>query len=233
VWRSETGEPGAWTMISPKGWNTEGNTDSTVMLVYDGYLYVGTESARSKKKIGPQLWRTDGNLAAPYDQWEQVNANGFGNPSNHNICGLSELNGQIYAGTWNETEGLEVWRTTPSETVPFPDWEQVNRNGFGNKDYSHTSSMVELDGVLFLSGFNWEGWLSAEEMAEIFRPGTSAKSVLAKTTDGLTWDIITRKGFMEMPMAGIMWLEIFQGKVFVGGHARNGPLQLWVYEPVE
>ncbi len=233
VWRSESGDPGTWSMVSPKGWNTDGNTDSTVMLVHDGYLYVGTESARSKLETGTQLWRTDGELWAPYDQWQQVNTNGFGNPANHNICGLSELNGQIYAGTWNETQGLEIWRATPSQTVPFPDWEQVDENGFGNKDYTSTSSMVELNGTLFLSGFKWEGWLSASEMAEILESGTAAKNVFAMTTDGLTWDIITRKGFMELPMAGVMWLETFQGRVFVGGHARNGPLELWVYEPVE
>jgi len=233
VWRSETGEPGSWDMVIPKGWNTEGNTDTTVMLVHDGYLYMGTESARSKKEVGPQLWRTDGELAPPYDQWQLVGANGFGNPSNHNICGLGELNGQIYAGTWNETEGIEVWRATPTETVPFPDWEKVNRNGFGNPNYSHTSAMTSLDGELFISGFKWEGWLTDAEVAETIVPGTPADNVFAKTSDGLTWDIITRKGFMERPMAGAMWIEAFQGKVYVGGHARNGPMQLWVYESVK
>lgn len=233
VFRSETGEPGSWEMVIPKGWNTEGNTDSTVMLIHDGYLYIGTESARSKKVRGPQLWRTDGNLAPPYDQWQQVNTDGFGNPSNHNICGLGELDGKIYAGTWNETEGLEVWRATPTESVPFADWEKVNRNGFGNADYSHTSSMVELDGELFISGFKWEGWLTDAEVAESVVPGTAADSVVAKTSDGLTWDIITKTGFMEQPMAGVMWMETYHGKVFLGGHARNGPMQLWVYEPVK
>ena len=33
-------------------------------------------------------------------------------------------------------------------------------------------------------------------------------------------------------MAGVMWIEAFKGKVFVGGHARNGPMQIWVYERV-
>lgn len=233
VFRSETGEPGSWEMVIPKGWNTEGNTDSTVMLVHDGYLYIGTESARSKKEVGPQLWRTDGDLAPPYDQWQQVNINGFGNPSNHNICGLGELDGKIYAGTWNETEGLEVWRATPTDSVPFPDWEKVNRNGFGNANYSHTSSMVGLDGELFISGFKWEGWLTDAEVAETVVPGTAADSVVAKTSDGFTWDVITRIGFMEQPMAGVMWMEAYQGRVFLGGHARNGPIQLWVYEPVK
>jgi hypothetical protein len=232
VWRSETGEPGSWQMVIPKGWNTEGNTDSTVMLVHDGYLYIGTESARSKKEVGPQLWRTDGELVPPYDQWQQVNTNGFGNPSNHNICGLGELNGRIYAGTWNETEGIEVWRATPTESVPFRDWEKVNRNGFGNPNYSHTSAMASLDGKLFISGFKWEGWLTDAEVADTVVPGTAADSVFAKTSDGLTWDIITRKGFMEKPMAGVMWIEAFEGKIYVGGHARNGSMQLWVYEAV-
>jgi hypothetical protein len=233
VWRSETGEPGSWTMVIPKSWNTVNNTDSTVMLVHDDYLYIGTESARAKYETGAHLWRTDGRLSPPYDQWELVNIDGFGNPRNHNICGLGTLNGQIYAGTWNETQGIEVWRATPSETLPFADWEQVNRNGFGNPDYSLTTSMVELDGALFLSGFKWEGGLEAINAVVEYPPGTPAPSVFARTTDGLTWEVITRKGFMERPMAGVMWLEAFQGKVFVGGQAQGIPLQLWVYEPVE
>jgi hypothetical protein len=232
VWRSPSGDAGAWEMVIPKSWATEGNTDSTVMLVHDGYLYIGTESARSKRQVGPQLWRTDGNLSPPYDQWQQVNTNGFGNPSNHNICGLGELNGQIYAGTWNENEGLEIWRATPSATVPFVDWDQVNRNGFGNPHYSHTTAMARLGDELFISGFKWEGWLTDEEVAENIVSGTPADSVFAKTGDGLTWEIITRKGFMEQPMAGVMWIEAFKGKIFVGGHARNGPMQLWVYERI-
>ncbi len=154
LWRSETGEPGSWEMVIPKAWATEGNTDTTVMLVLDDYLYVGTEQARSKLERGAQLWRTDGELSSPYDQWQQVNIDGFGNPANHNICGLSELNGQIYAGTWNETQGIEVWRATPSETLPYSDWEQANSNGFGNADYTHTSSMVGFDGAIYLSGSN-------------------------------------------------------------------------------
>jgi hypothetical protein len=117
--------------------------------------------------------------------------------------------------------------------VPFADWEKVNRNGFGNADYSHTSSMIELDGELFISGFKWEGWLTDAEVAESVVPGTAADSVVAKTRDGLTWDIITKIGFMEQPMAGVMWMEAYHGKVFLGGHARNGPMQLWVYEPVK
>ena len=232
VWRSETGEPGSWKMVIPKGWNSDGNTDSTVMLVHDNYLYIGTESARSKLISGAQLWRTDGQLAPPYDQWEKVNIDGFGNPANHNICGLGELNGQIYAGTWNETQGLEVWRATPSESVPFGDWEQVNRNGFGNSDYTLTSSMAGLDGTLFLSGFKWQGGLADIYTLPEFEPGTPADSVFAKSSDGMTWDIITRKGFMERPMVGVMWLEAYNGKIFVGGHGQGVPMQLWVYEPV-
>lgn len=233
LWRSDTGEPGSWEMVIPKGWDTEGNTDTTVMLVHDDYLYVGTESARSKLVRGAQLWRTDGELASPYDQWQQVNIDGFGNPANHNICGLSELNGQIYAGTWNETQGIEVWRATPSQSTPFMDWEQANTTGFGNPDFSHTSSMVALNDAIYLSGFKWEGEDANLEFAEKSGPGAPARAVFARTTDGLSWDLITREGFMEVPVVGVMYLEAFQGKIYLGAHGQTVPLQLWVYERIE
>ena len=62
--------------------------------------------------------------------------------------------------------------------------------------------MVDLNGALFLSVFKWEGWLSASETAEIPQPGTAAKNVFARKNDSLTLGIITRKGFMELPMGG-------------------------------
>jgi len=233
LWRSDTGDPGSWEMVIPKGWGTEGNTDTTVMLVHDDYLYVGTEQARSKLERGAQLWRTDGALSSPYDQWQQVNIDGFGNPANHNICGLAELNGQIYAGTWNETQGIEVWRATPSETMPFTDWEQANTTGFGNPDFSHTSSMVGLDDAIYLGGFKWEGVEANQQFVESAGAGSPARAVFAKTSDGLNWDLITDEKFLEVPVVGIMYLDAFRGKVFLGIHGQTVPLQLWAYEPVE
>jgi len=218
VWRSATGGPGMWTQVNQDSWGFPSGTDATMMLMHDGYLYVGTEAARWPY-AGCQLWRTDGNLFPPYNQWQKVNANGFGDRANHNICGLAVFNGKMYAGTWNVSQGLEVWRATPTETVPFSDWEQVAPNGFGDPTMALTCDIDVLGDTLFVGAGRSYG---------------PDGGVLMKTTDGTTWEQVYVPGFVNPPSAGICWLETFRGKLFVGGWSGVGtpPLQLWVYEPV-
>jgi hypothetical protein len=212
VWRSVSGDAGSWTQVNRDGWGFSGNTDATMMLAYEGYLYVGTEGLT-------QLWRTDGNLSPPYDQWKQVNQTRFGNPANHNICGLGVLNGKIYAGTWNSTQGLEVWRAPIAASVPFAGWEKVNANGFGDPTLGFALDITVLGNTLYLGtahGWNPDG-------------GT-----LMKTTDGTNWEQIYISGFLEPPSAGACWLEVFRGRLFIGGWSGMSgtkPSELWVDEP--
>jgi len=234
VWRSASGNPGTFTQVNQDGWGFSSNSDATRMLVHDGYLYAGTESAREAMapKIGCQLWRTDGNLSPPYDQWEQVNRGGFGDPANHNICGFGVFKNKIYAGTWNNTQGLEVWRATPSEKLPFPDWEQVNENGFGNPENIWTIDILVLDDTLYLTAggkFTLEGG-----MATFWLPGAriayAHAGTLVKTTDGTTWERIEAPGFLEPSAIGATGPEAFRGRIFVGEFHVDEPLRLWLYE---
>lgn len=234
VWRSDSGDPGTWAMVCPKGWNATFNTDTTMMVVHDGYLYAGTESARDTEYVeGMQLWRTDGNLAPPYNQWEQVNDNGFGNPRNHNICGFAVLDGRIYAGTWNQTQGIEVWRAAPEKETPFTNWERVVQGGNGDQDNIYTTCMVTLDDTLFLSTIG----TFESEPALYFLPNVKTKSAhggrLLKTTDGTRWDDVDAESFADSPYIGIQWLATFKGKLYIGMQSFELPAQLWVYEPVE
>lgn len=58
--------------------------------------------------------------STPLD-WQQSNANGFGNPANNTIGALAVFNGWLYAGTWNE-DGAQLWRTSNGQT-----WSQVTQ----------------------------------------------------------------------------------------------------------
>jgi hypothetical protein len=230
LWRSATGDPGSWQQVNQDGWGYASNSDSTMMLEHDGMLYVGTESVRGFNLVGCQLWRTDGDLFAPFDQWQQVNRNGFGDPRNHNIYGLGILHGKIYAATWNWTQGLEVWRATPAANVPFVDWEKVSRNGFGNPNTITSTRMIVLDDTIFISTlgrFVLNGsWFSPKS-----RLKSVDGSVFVKSTDGTTWTHVTAPGFMEFPMLGIMWMGVHQGKIYLAGQAVHRAGQLWEYTP--
>ncbi len=233
LFRSQTGDPGTWTMVIPKAWNSKVNTDSTMMIAHDDYLYVGTESARDTQWTeGCQLFRTDGNLAPPYDQWEQVNANGFGNGHNHNICGLATLDGKLYAGTWNLTQGLEVWRATPAKNAPFADWEKVVDGGFGHKGNVYTCCMVELNGTLFLGAIGDFQTTPALYYLRNAKLNRAHGGLLLKSDDGKNWERIGGDDFLQFPMIGVQWLATFKDKLYIAGQSIDSTMQLWVYEPI-
>jgi flagellin len=230
IWRSPSGDPRSWTQVNQDGFGQPANSDATMMVVHGGYLYVGTESARALNRIGCQLVRTEGALAPPYDTWQQVNTDGFGDPRNHNICGLGVLNGRIYAGTWNWTRGLEVWRATLGDAVPFADWEKVASGGFGDRRNIMTATLLVADGALYvgtIGTFNLRG----DFFSPTVKVNSAAGGVLMRTTDGRSWHRIDAPGFMTFPQIGIEWLEAFRGKIYIGSQALDHPGQLWIYDP--
>jgi hypothetical protein len=151
--------------------------------------------------------RTDGS------RWEQVNVDGFGDSSNHNIIAMEFFNGDLYAGTWNASEGTQVWRATPAGSVPFSNWEWVNEEGFGDAGFSNF--MVTNGGNLYVVGQN----------------GSTSRGFVFKTADGTTWEEVSGPGWSPVgSRAGAYWATVFQGKVYVGFHQGNGPGSLWVID---
>jgi hypothetical protein len=225
IWRTPNGDPGTWTQVAPKGFGQPlVNSDAAISHVHGGYLYFGVESAGAIIRppvVGTQLWRTDG------EDWEQVNVNGFGNDFNHNILGLVTFKDYLYAGTWNFTQGLEVWRAKVHHhgkhgkhgkpgKVPFPNWEKVNENGFGDPARNQaTNFMLTHGGKLYLVGYG---------------DGGEGRGIFTRTRNGTRWEEITGPGFNQAPVDGFQWAGVYQGKVYVGAHAGNGPAQLWSYK---
>ncbi len=59
---------------------------------------------------------TLGGYLAAYDgsKWFRASEDGFGNSNNELVTSLETLNGRIYAGTVNTTEGCEIWSVDPN-----------------------------------------------------------------------------------------------------------------------
>lgn len=229
IWRSATGNPGDWAQVNPDGWGRPHLSDSTCLLVHDGYLYIGTESDRNPS-VGTVLFRTDGNLEPPYDTWQTLCQPAFGGKGNVNICGLAVLDGKIYAGTWNHETGLDVWRATITDTAPFTDWELAAEPGFGRKTLIDTTTMTVFNDAIFLGAighFTYKGFLLGGNV----KITSSAGGALMRSTDGRTWQEIDAPGFIEHPIIGVQWVTPHQGKLYVGAQALDCPQQLWVYEP--
>ncbi|MGD9101423.1 MAG: hypothetical protein PVF45_13160, partial [Anaerolineae bacterium] len=110
VWRSQSGASGDWTQVNQNGFGRNMVNDATnagvrALTVWNGRLYAGTYNWAS----GGEVWRT-ANGAAQED-WEQVNTDGFGQGQNRIASALWSFGDHLYAGTFNDTFGTEIWRT--------------------------------------------------------------------------------------------------------------------------
>jgi hypothetical protein len=147
--------------------------------------------------------RTDANRS------EQVNIDGFGDFLNHNIIAMEFFKGNLYAGTWNESEGIQIWRATPGPSIPFPSWEKVSEDGFGAGAANGFSNFMVTSGVnLYVVG----------------QGGAGSPGFVFKRADGATWEEVNGPGWSPVgSAAGAYWATVFQEKVYVRLPPRRPP----------
>ncbi len=224
MWRSaDGGDPGTFVKSFDKGLGIEGATDASSLLVWNGHLYLGTESAQPPYP-GCDVWRTAGPGESGKEAWTRVGEAGFGDNKSFNAFRMIEFQGRLYVGTWGfgassftthlGPKGTTIWRTSGEGEGPFTDWEQVNEDGFGNVGYDSTLAMEVVGDSLYVGGFGNHGFLFATE-------------------DGTTWHEITGDGFLETSEFGIHALGELNGDLYIGVQNWTKPAELWVLRRVE
>ena len=134
--------------------------------------------------------------------WRQSNASGFGNSNNGAISTLDAFGSYLYAGTWNDNDGAQVWRTADGRTwSPFtPSWpagdvEVSDAQPFGSHLYAGVGN--EANG------------------GEIWR------------TDGATWEPVATGGLGEKNNYNFAALAVFAGKLYAAtGNFVTG-VEMW------
>ena len=122
LWRSNNGTD--WVQVNLDGFGDSFNW-SVALESFSGYLYAGTYNYATSDNPGCELWRC---ILCNGTDWERVTSvKGFGDTENRSIRSFEVFDGFLYAVTYNATSGMEVWRTQDGT-----DWEQVNRDGFGD-----------------------------------------------------------------------------------------------------
>jgi hypothetical protein len=105
LWRTADGM--YWEQVIDNGFGDLNNIKIEALLVYGDAFYAATKNIT----MGMQLWRSvDGT------NWEQVAANGFGDSGNFATLwnsAIAQYQGSLVIGTWNYSEGGEVWLYTP------------------------------------------------------------------------------------------------------------------------
>ena len=167
IWRTCDGT--SWEQVNDSGFNDTNNIfTSWLMVVFKDSLFVGTYN----RETGCEVWRTKAEGTPPFDDWEQVNTDGFGDQHNSFALSIVVFNNYLYVGTSHidsqvtppQFKGNQIWRTNAEGDSPF-EWEKVNSDGFGDLNNFVTSSMVVFNNYLYADTGNtfngFEIWRTA------------------------------------------------------------------------
>ncbi len=174
---------GSWGSKSSQMINATG-----VALDADGNVYVTDQDNHRILKFAPGV-----------PDWSQQNINGFGNRFNQGVSSLEPFGGQLYAGTYNWTNGAELWRSSDGLA-----WSPVMAGGFGN-------SLNRAFDNLFVFGSNlYAGmWTCADAACN-----ASTGGQIWRSGDGSTWDPIVSDGFGDAVNGEVYAFGEFAGDLY-------------------
>lgn len=146
------------------------NKYTEFLQVFDGRLYsdVGDYNDLLANPGTGAIWSSpDGTT------WTQSGTDGFGDPDNTDISGLAVFGGDLYAATFNKTQGAQVWRTSDGTA-----WTEVAGGGFGDPGNTIIHQLIVSGNELYA------GTENDSEGGEIWR-----------TSDGTDWTLANTPGF--------------------------------------
>lgn len=189
-----------------------------------------------------------------WTDWEQINVDGFGDTDNFSAFSLALYNGVLYAGTWNNTDGCEVWRL---DGPGSNDWTRVASNGFGKASTRGVHCMEVYNGRLYAGVANnslgFEVWAYDEtNWTQVADVGLGTDSTWAQsmavldgklymgsgwgagariwTYDGSTWTQINTDGFGDSDNQSARSLASYNGHVYAGVYNTTDYCNLYRYD---
>jgi len=231
------------------GFNYTFNCLATVIVEFNGKLYVGTwntpiGSLQDPRRKGAEMWRYDGK------NWEQVVGNdalvkgGFGNFNNAGISCMEVFNGYLYAGTMNWGYsifgGCEIWRTQDGLQ-----WEKVVAHGFKQnmslidilKGVSNTYvwSMEIFQNQLYVGTFNscYKFFLNQGMGAQLWR--TSCGRIWSKVDLPTSIDGVYQDGFGSPENYGIRTMAVYKDELYIGTASNlveDKGCEIWKYDGI-
>jgi len=150
-------------------------------------------------------------LGPPTTAWKQIASGGLGNPLNEEISALEVFDEKLYAGTSNNTEGGQIWRTEDA-TI----WTEVTPSDFGTTGTNASAvifDMIAFKGNLYVGAGNWD------DQGE---PGR-----LWRSTNGVDWTLIEDEGFGDPHNVGVVNLGVFSSTLYAATHNPTRGLEIW------
>ena len=144
------------------------------------------------------------------EHWEQVVANGFGNPDNDYAWSMKAFKGKLYVGTLNVLKGGEIWSSSTGESGS---WQKVYgprssslvgiRNLYNDNDQALYACTEDTSGAEILRTTDGKKWVTVKRGSEnrenigfrsitkfreyFYAGGGESKAQLYRSRDGLNW----------------------------------------------
>jgi hypothetical protein len=190
------------TAVSQPGLGNPQISTLRALVPFDGHLFVapaGAGKAWNSTKKAIVLRSVD----PVQGVWEPACAPGFGDTSNTGIFEMQVFNGCLYAGTFNNSAGYQIWKTPATGRKPCS-WTKVIERGAhrGNKNEMAMSMCVFNDALYVGSGIQNGGY------DRTYRVGPAASELIRIHPDG-TWDLVvgdprqTPQG-RKLPLSGML-----------------------------
>jgi len=216
IWKSSDGVN--WSLVNTPGCGSSDNTSGRSMVVCGGYLYVGVEN----RVTGAQIFRRrlepegQGDLS-PDDDWELVVNDGFGNPNNYFVSGLVNFGGEMYAGTLNGFDGMELWRTATCDQADSNN--VVFENEFRGGYPSDGVSLVTNSGALTIET------IDTGKGPRMMFLGTSnyafGASLFVKVSGRPDWIPVFLFGDGNFSLSYVWSMEYYKGRLYIGTFDRS------------
>lgn len=175
--------------------------------------------------------------------WEEACESGFGDPTNTGIFMMTVFDGHLYAGTFNNFEGYQIWKTPPTGSDPLRWQKVIGRGAFRGAPSEIAMAMAPFNGALYVGSSIQNGGydrynLVGPASGEIIRiwPDDSWDLVVGtprETPDGFKYPLSGLGPGFDNTFAGYMWrlcahdgwlyMSTFDAAVFLNFAHRPSP----------
>jgi len=144
--------------------------------------------------------------------WEQVNTNGFGDPSNSRVTSLAVFSDTLYAGAHNSGTGAQLWRTDTGSS-----WTAVFTDGFGSAYNQAIDHLVEFKSNLYAGTDNDTG-SGGSNGGQIWRSDTG---------DPGDWQMVAGGGFTSTNNSEVFRFAVFNSQLYAATWNGTDGGELW------
>ncbi len=199
ILRSVDGE--RFTPVSEPGLGNPNISTFRALLAFDDHLFAppAGEGITFNSNRASVIMRSDDPVKGG---WEAACAPGFGDPTNNGIFEMVIFNDHLYAGTFNNFKGYQIWRTPATGGSPCR-WEKIIEHGAHRGNLNEIAmSMCVFDGALYVGSAIQNGGYDRNNMV-----GPAAGEIIRIYPDN-SWELIvgtprrTPEG-MKYPLSGM------------------------------